>query len=682
MLSFPRTSCLLRPLPIILAAILLALASRSSVAAQQSVIPRDAYFGHPDYSQVQISPGGVMFGYLAPVDGALNIWIRRLGLEHATPVTRFEHADVIDWQWAHNDAQVIATVAAHATGAQRIYATTIEFGPDLDARGEVTIGILGVQTIELTPTAASHARLLAADRSRPDEVLALVDGTHPGAPDVWRINTRTGDAAVIFENEDGYVGFCGDAQLQVRAAVRRNPMGGLDADLRNAAGAPWFELARWNAADARASRPIGFSRDGSTTYVIDSRNSPRAALFALQRDAAGGSSYHTILADTNADVVDVLSGPGTGKPQAVMLEGGQRLWRVLDLDLLDDFAAIQSAVGNSFRITSRDHDDRVWIIETMNAGPPAYYLFNRRRQRLTLLCESRPKITRVAPTQIISFGGRGGGDMIAYLTEPLAANDGARRPLVVVARNDMWSRDHFDFNPVHQWLADRGYAAMSVNVRGSAGFGSAFVEAGHRELARGMHDDLIDAVLWAVDAGVADPDRIAMLGQDDGGFAALVGLTFTPNFFAVAIARNPHASLNVHVRELLQTGTLDATAIDVMMGPVNQPAFFASISPLNRVDAVTRPLLLGQDGLNAPDALAACDAISASLRTRGIPVTLAVFSDQSPEGRNVANDVAWYAMAEAFLARYLGGGGRVEPVASDVGAASLQLRADVMGFEP
>jgi dipeptidyl aminopeptidase/acylaminoacyl peptidase len=245
--------------------------------------------------------------------------------------------------------------------------------------------------------------------------------------------------------------------------------------------------------------------------------------------------------------------------------------------------------------------------------------------------------------------------------------------MVLLVHGGPWGRDRWGYNALHQWLANRGYAVLSVNFRGSTGFGKAFVNAGDREWARAMHNDLIDAVNWAIERGIARADSVAIMGGSYGGYAALVGLTFTPEFFAAGVDIVGPS----HVRTLLASIPPHWEPIKAMfearVGRLEEDEYLDSISPLTKADQITRPLLIGQ-GANDPRVKESeSRQIVQAMRSRDLPVTYVLFPDEGHGFARPENNLAFFAITEAFLGQHLGG--RVQPIGSEVRQSSAVIEA-------
>jgi dipeptidyl aminopeptidase/acylaminoacyl peptidase len=373
---------------------------------------------------------------------------------------------------------------------------------------------------------------------------------------------------------------------------------------------------------------------------------------------------------------EVVADPKTGKPQAVAFNFDRKHWKILDRSIQGDWDALDKAADGEFTILSRDRADRKWTVAYMqDDGPVKFYLYDRSAKKATYLFSNRSQLEkmRLAKMKPEIIKSRDGLDLVCYLTLPPGGVAKENQPMVLLVHGGPWARDSWGYNGLHQWLASRGYAVLSVNYRGSTGFGKAFLNAGNREWGHKMHDDLIDAVNWAVENKIADPDKVAIMGGSYGGYATLVGLTFTPDYFACGVDIVGPS----HIRTLLSTIPpywipIKAT-FEQRVGSLNEPDFLDSISPLTKVNAIKKPLLIGQ-GHNDPrvketEAL----QIVKAMQDKNLPVTYIVFPDEGHGFARPENNLAFFAVTEAFLAQHLGG--KYEPIGSAVRQSSAKVQA-------
>ncbi|HEX2802427.1 MAG TPA: S9 family peptidase, partial [Sphingomicrobium sp.] len=310
------------------------------------------------------------------------------------------------------------------------------------------------------------------------------------------------------------------------------------------------------------------------------------------------------------------------------------------------------------------------------------YLFDRTNAKLTKLYTGRPELVGapLVPMWPVEIKSRDGLTLPSYLTLPVNADanrDGKAEqpvPMVLYVHGGPWGRDTYGYHPYAQWLANRGYAVLQVNFRASTGFGKDFVTAGNLQWGKTMHDDLIDSVDWAVANGVTTPDKVAIMGGSYGGYATLAGLAMTPEKFACGVDIVGPSNLFT----LLETippywEAIKQQFYQRMGNPTTEDgrALLKAASPLTYVDAIKRPLLIGQ-GANDPRVnKRESDQIVAAMKAKNIPVTYVLFPDEGHGFARPANSIAFNAVAENFLQPCLGG--RAEPIGDALEPSSAEV---------
>lgn len=634
-----------------------------------ALIPREVFFGNPDRAGLRLSPDGTRVSWVAPVDGVMNLWVAPRGnLAAGKPVTQDKGRGVTSAQWAYDGRHLLYRADNGGDENWRVVALDVE---TLAAR-------------DLTPATGVQARIEEVSREVPGEVLVGLNDRDKRFHDLYRVSLATGERTLVQQNE-GYSGFLTDDRFQVRGAARVRPDGGITYFRRTDAGSlePWIEV---DHEDASTTGPMGFDRAGTTLYLRDSRKRDTAALFAM--DVASGKA--TLLAeDAKADLSDMLADPRTGRVQAAAFTYDRIRWQVLDKAIAADLAALAKVDRGDVTITSRTQADDLWtVVFLRDDGPARYYLYERATRKATFLFTNRAALEGLPLVKMhpVVIPSRDGLSLVSYLTLPRAVDPtGIGRPLrpvplVLDVHGGPWARDGWGYNPVHQWLANRGYAVLSVNYRGSTGFGKRFLVAANGQWAGTMHDDLLDAVEWAVARGIADRSKVAITGGSYGGYATLVGLTFTPEVFACGVDVVGPSSLLTLMKSIPPYWK---PALDMMKKRVGDPdteegrAFLLERSPLTRVDKIRRPLLIGQ-GANDPRVKQAeADQVVAAMRERKIPVTYVLYPDEGHGFARPPNRISFFAIQEVFLAQHLGG--RAEPIGTALKGSTAQVPAGADG---
>jgi dipeptidyl aminopeptidase/acylaminoacyl peptidase len=432
--------------------------------------------------------------------------------------------------------------------------------------------------------------------------------------------------------------------------------------------------------DSLTTFPVGLDRTGQQLFLIDSRGRDTAALF--KQDLTSGTK--TLLAeDPRADAEQVVTHPRDKTVQAVAFNYDRVRWQALDVDTGADLKYLQGAAEGDIRVLSRTQDDTRWIVAYLqDNGPVRYYLYDRAAHKATFLFTNRSALesTKLSPMHPREIKARDGLTLVSYVTVPLWTDpDGDGKPasplpMVLDVHGGPWGRDVWGLNGIHQLWANRGYAVLSVNFRASTGFGKKFVNAGNREWAGKMHDDLIDAVNWSVEQGIADPKKVAISGGSYGGYATLIGLTFTPDVFAAGIDIVGPSSLNTLLSTIPPYWKPQIELFATRVGDNRTEEgrkFLESRSPLSRVDKISRPLLIGQ-GANDPRVKQAeSDQIVKAMQAKNIPVTYVLFPDEGHGFARPENNIAFLAISEAFLTKHLGG--RAEPIGDAFTGSSLTV---------
>ena len=625
--------------------------------SDKGLIPRTVFFGNPERAGVQLSPDGTKLSYLAPHEGVLNVWVMPVDGGDAEVVTDSTTRPIRSYTWAVNGDQVLYMQDKGGNEDTHVYA----------------VDLASKTTTDLTPHEGVKASLAGQHRDRPDEILVQMNQRNPQNMDMYRMNTRTGESELIFQNDDGYVGMMPDDAWAIRGRARMLEDGGTLFELRDSADGDWYEFMKVPMEDAMNSQPMGFSKDGKTMYAMDATNRNTSALVSMEAREGGASNPTVIFASDKADIGGVFTDPITHEPKAVSTNYLRNTWTVLDPELQPDYDAIVAMDEGDPNITDATLDNQTWIIAyEQDRGPVKYWIYDRDSKTGRYLFSNRPDMEKyeLAEMKPVEITARDGMVLPSYLTVPPNADGPV--PMVVLVHGGPWARDSWGYNPYHQWLANRGYAVLSPNFRGSTGFGKAFLNAGNRQWYHAMQDDVNDAADWAVEQGIADPDHIAIMGGSYGGYATLAGMTRDPDKWACGVDIVGPS----HVGTLLSTIPMYWEPIKVMfterVGGADETEWLDSISPLTHVSNIKRPLLIGQ-GANDPRVkVSESDQIVVAMNENEIPVTYVVFPDEGHGFARPENSMAFNSVTEQFLAEHIGG--RAQPDGGDVALSTAQMR--------
>ncbi len=634
-------------------------------APETPLIPRDSLFGNPEKTQARISPDGRHLSWIAPRDGVLNVWVAPVGdATAAKPVTNDRQRGIREHFWMPNGTHVLYLQDQGGDENWRLHGVEIATGTDRD----------------LTPLPGVQAQVIGLSPERPGTVLVGLNDRVPEWHDVYEIDVATGERKLVLKNEENFSGFFEDLQLVPRLATRSLADG--DEILRRTPGG-WERVLRVSQADTLTTGPITIEQGGKTALLLSSVDRNTSALVRL--DLATGD-VKLVAQDERADIADVWLAPRTRALQAYTVEYLTVTHTALDAAVAKDIEALTKALGPGFAAVSGTLDDRRWVIAADQPEQAlSYHLYDRDSGAVTKLFDSRPALAGaplVAMTPV-EIRARDGLTLVGYLSRPRGVTGPV--PLVLNVHGGPWARDSFGFDPEHQWLANRGYAVLAINYRGSTGFGKAFVNAGDREWAGKMHDDLIDAIEWAVRENITTPDKIAIYGGSYGGYATLVALTFTPTRFACGVDIVGPSNLKTLLESIPPYWKSFFEELSRRVGdPRTEEGrkLLEERSPLTHTAAIARPLLIAQ-GANDPRVKQAeADQIVSAMKVKGIPVTYVLYPDEGHGFARPQNRNSFYAISEGFLAQCLGG--RYEPVGDDFQGSSLEVRVgakNVPGLE-
>lgn len=612
-----------------------------------ALIPRSALFSNPVRTAPLVSPDGRQLAYLAPDDkGVMNIWVRAVGQPQGRLLTRLDRAPSYGrFFWQYDSQHIIYYADRNGDENTHLY----------------QVKLLTAATRDLTPYDGIAAEVIALSPDHPDHMLVAMNLRRPELHDVYRINLRTGEAVLDTENPgdvDAYL-WRVDSSFRVRAAMGLMADGGAEIRTREDERSPWRVVQRWGPDDNGVldNGIIGFTPDDRGLYLTSSVGVNAACLVRL--DLRTGHS--TVLAqdvEYDAEMDTALLHPRTRALEAIRFYRTRGEWRVLAPSLKADFAALRRVRDGDFHITSRDMTGRTWIVSyTVDNGPLYFYVYDRASKKASLLFSDRPALEKyqLATMRPFSFKARDGMTIHGYLTLPVGVRP-LNLPTVVYVHGGPWMRDIWGFNKYVQWMANRGYAVLQVNFRGSSGYGKAYLNAGDREWGGKMNTDLIDGKNWAVKQGYTDPKRVGIFGYSYGGYAVLAALAFTPDEFACGIDMYGPSNLVAMIKADPAYYKVVRSIFDKRMGNADTEAeFLLSRSPISKVGEIKAPLLIAQGANDVRVTPAESDRIADALKARGTPVEYLLFSDEGHGGWRAENTLKFVVAAERFLAKHLGG---------------------------
>lgn len=617
-------------------------------------------FSPPEKAGASISPDGSRIAYLAPWKNRLNIWVADLDgkdwADSARCVTADETRSVHHFSWTDDPRWLLYLQDTGGDENWHIFRVDLD-NPDAEA-------------VDLTPfPGAMSAFELLPDK--PGKAVVHSNKRDPQQMDVYELDIASGELTMLVQNPGGISGWLVSRKGDLFATKLTNG-GDLELHTWNKETESLHLIAKYDGTDyTMGMYPMVVTPDGTGIWMGSNEGTDRTRLVRL--DVADGKQYAvdshpTFDIDGRSQVWPGFPEPliqdrASGDLLAVRYLGERQVIRTLDARFADILANLQKLSDGDVGMLSSDTDGRRWVVGfNHDRDPGATYLYDHETGESRLLFRPFPHLDpdALAPMLPVTIPSRDGLDLHSYLTLPVGVEH-RNLPLVLTVHGGPWTRDAWMYAPAVQLLANRGYAVLQVNFRGSAGYGKAFQKAAIGEFAGKMHDDLIDGVNWAVDQGYADRDRVAIFGGSYGGYATLVGVTFTPDVFAAAIDYVGISSLENFMRTLPEIARPHlANNWHLFVGNPDVPEELEDMlarSPITKVDEIRTPLLVVQGANDVRVVQAESDNLVDALRARGVDVEYMVKHDEGHGFVNPENTIDMFHAVERFLAEHLGGRG-------------------------
>jgi dipeptidyl aminopeptidase/acylaminoacyl peptidase len=625
-------------LPILLTMSLLTSAA-AFAAERPPIIPVTEFFDNPKISSAEISPDGKRFAFLAPEENRLNVFVCEVGEDFAKAraVTHDRQRGILSFAWTRDGAYVLYEQDQGGNENFHLYRVN-PLKPDEPAK-------------DLTPQEGARADIIDLPREHPDEVLISLNARDKKYFDVYEVKISTGEQKLVEKNPGDVDSWYADAKGIIRACAAQVEGGKTQIRVRDTGEGPFRTLGTY--ADEEDASIQAFTEDGKALYFTDARDSNTTRLVNL--DIATGKE--TVIAkNPDYDIGNVIVSDKTRKLLGVAFNEDKVVYQPFDPQFGKDLAALQKVHDGEVLFRNTDNDERKWIIAYNSpTDPGATYLYDRDTGEAKFLYRPRPwlKSDTLVDMKPISFKSRDGLTIHGYLSLPKGVAP-KELPTVLVVHGGPWARDDWGYDPEVQFLANRGFAVLQINFRGSTGYGKDFLHAGDKEWGGKMLNDLVDGVNWIVGQGIADKKRVGIYGGSYGGYATLSALAFQPDVFACGVDYVGISNLLTFMKTIPPYWE---TFRDVMYRRVGNPetdeALLRARSPLFSADKIKAPLFIAQ-GYNDPRVNhAEAEQIVAALKKNGHPVEYMVKKDEGHGFENPENRIDFYTKMEAFLADHL-----------------------------
>jgi len=609
-----------------------------SRAAGDAPIPVRDFFRHPERGYFRISPDGKTLGFMQPYERRMNIYVQPLAGGEPKRITSETERDIPDYFWKGPDRLVYVK----------------DFGGDENYH-VVAVNRDGTGLKDLTPFEGVRAEIIDDLRDFPDQMLVGLNKRNKEVFDAYRLDLKSGELKLEAENPGNVTSWLTDHAGVIRGAQTSD---GVNTSFlyRDGASGPFKTVLTTSFRDSFS--PLFFTFDNKSLYAASNLGRDKEAIVLVDPATAAEQKLLYERSDVDVEglsyshkrkVLTVISYT-TWKPERRFLDGEtERIFRALERQL----------PGYEFGIQSmNDDEDRLIVAAYSDRTPGTRYLYDVASDKLTKLGEIAPwlpevKMARVRP---IEYSSRDGLTISGYLTLPNGV-EAKKLPLVVNPHGGPWARDVWGWDPEVQMLANRGYAVLQMNYRGSTGFGRKFWEASFKQWGRKMQDDITDGVQYLVKEGIADPKRICIYGASYGGYATLAGVVFTPDLYACAVDYVGVSNIFTMYKTIPPYWKpLQEMTYEMVGDPVKDKELLTAISPVFHAERIKTPLFIAQ-GKNDPRVnVDESNQMVKALRERGVDVPYMVKDNEGHGFHNEENQIDFYEAMDRFLAKYLGRG--------------------------
>lgn len=609
----------------------------SAFAALPPLIPLRDFFRNPVETSHELSHSGDAVAYLKPWENRMNIHVRKPGEATETRVTSVTERDIAGFMWANDNILVYL----------------------LDQGGDENFHVFaihrdGSNLRDLTPFEETRADLIDDLRHDPKHILLQHNERDKQAFDAYRVNVETGESTRVVENPGNITSFLADHEGRVRAAVTAD---GVNTSLlfRDTEEEPFRTLLTTNFRNTL--NPLAFTYDNQRLYTASNLGRDKEAIVVF--DPATTNEVEVLYEHPQVDVSEVLLSDHRKICTGVSFVAAKRGYHFFDPQrrrMQESVEAKLPGVEVSFA-SSNLAEDRYLVRTFSDRSQGAYFLYDVAKDELTHLADLSPWLNpdHLAQVRPIVYQSRDGLLIPGYLTLPpgLPARN---LPTVILPHGGPWARDTWGFRATQQFLANRGYAVLQMNFRGSTGYGRKFWELSFREWGLSMQDDVTDGVEWLIDQGITDPKRVGIFGGSYGGYVVLAGLTFTPELYACGVDYVGVANLFTILESIPPYWEPMRRMMYEMMGdPEKDADLMRAASPVFHADRIQAPLLIAQGARDPRVKQAESDQMVAALRTRGIEVPYLVKENEGHGFRNEENRFEVYRALEQFFGKHLGG---------------------------
>jgi dipeptidyl aminopeptidase/acylaminoacyl peptidase len=637
---------------LILSALLIITIAAPVWAQSPPLIDRELFFGDPEIAGAQISPDGAFIAFIKPFKGTRNVWVKKTAepFANAKPLTADTKRPIPTYFWSRDGKYILFVQDKAGDENYNVYAVNPAEAP---AAGQDVPAARN-----LTDAKSIRAFIYSVPRSEPDAIYVGLNDRDAAWHDLYKVKISTGDRTLVRKNTERITAYFFDLKDQLRLATRSAENG--DTEVLRVDADKFTKV--YSCSVFESCGPVRYHKDGERVYFQTNKG---AGVDLVRLELWNPTTGKEDLVESDplkhvdfgnasfSEVSDELIATSYDD------ERPRIYWK--DKTFEADYKNLQKQLpGKEINFGSSTKDEKLWIISAnADIDPGATYLYDRTTRKLTLQYQAREKLNRayLAPMKPVKYPSSDGLEIPAYLTLPKGV-EAKNLPAVILPHGGPWYRDSWGYDAFAQFLANRGYAVLQPNFRGSTGYGKKFIDAGNKQWGDKMQDDVTWGAKYLIAQGIADPKRVGIMGGSYGGYATLAGVAFTPDVYAVGVSIVGPSNLITLLESIPPYWEQIRKLFYERMGDPNTPEGKAQLlrqSPLTAAAKIKTPLLVIQ-GANDPRVnKRESDQIVIALRDRGFPVEYMVAPDEGHGFARPVNNMAMFASAEKFLAKYLGG---------------------------
>jgi dipeptidyl aminopeptidase/acylaminoacyl peptidase len=636
----------------LLFSILLIVTLAAPVCAQgPPLIDRELFFGDPEIAGAQISPDGAFIAFIKPFKGVRNVWVKKTGeaFGNAKPVTADTKRPIPGYFWSRDGKYILFVQDKAGDENYNVYAVN---SADAPASGQDVPAARN-----LTDVKGVRAAINAVPRTEPDAIYIGLNDRDKAWHDLYKVKISTGERTLMRKNTERITSYVFDLKDQLRLATRSAENG--DTEILHVDTDKFTKVYSCNVFEQCG--PVRYHKDGQRVYLQTNKGDVDLIRLVLFNPTTGKEELVESDPLKRVDFGNAMFSEVSDELIATIYEDEREriYWKNKAYEA--DYKHLQKKLpGKEISFGSSTKDEKLYLIyANADTDPGSSYLYDRATKKLTLQYQAREKLNRahLAPMKAVKYPSSDGLEIPAFLTLPKGV-EAKNLPAVIVPHGGPWYRDSWGYNSFAQFLANRGYAVLQPNFRGSTGYGKKFIDAANRQWGDKMQDDITWGAKYLIAQGIADPKKIGIMGGSYGGYATLAGVTFTPDVYAAAVSIVGPSNLITLLESIPPYWEPIRKLFYERMGDPNTPEGKAQLlrqSPLTHAAKIKTPLLVIQ-GANDPRVTKReSDQIVIALRDRGFPVEYLVAPDEGHGFARPENNMAMFASAEKFLAKYLGG---------------------------